>query len=175
MPMNTQITLEINGYKRNVLRYEYGFNRNTDYKGRPTTGVLGGDIYVEMESDEGCEVLDMMLVDIGKPYLCFFFRSEPIPVSGKIRHNIDDMMFREIAFDEASRIVGEYPKSSQTCTLEDVHPNNFFTRKYYEYDFSDPTTVSAYCFSREDELGNGVTIYVDSKLGKIIGGRAFGD
>lgn len=101
MPMNTQITLEINGYKRNVLRYEYGFNRNTDYKGRPTTGVLGGDIYVEMESDEGCEVLDMMLVDIGKPYLCFFFRSEPIPVSGKIRHNIDDMMFREIAFDEA--------------------------------------------------------------------------
>ena len=101
MPMSTQITLEINGYKRNILGYEYGFNRNTDYRGMPTTGILGGDIYVVMEADEGSEILEMMLADMGKPYLCFFLRSEPLPVRGKIRHNINDAMFREIAFDEA--------------------------------------------------------------------------
>ena len=52
MTMNTEITLEINGYKRNILRYGYQFFRNTDRKGRPVTGLLGGNIYVEMESDE---------------------------------------------------------------------------------------------------------------------------
>ena len=35
--------------------------------------------------------------------------------------------------------------------------------------------VIAYCFRRTDDIGNGVEIYIDNKLGKIIGGRAFGD
>ena len=52
--MNSEITLEINSYKHNILRYEYGFYRNIDCKGRPTTGILGGNIYVEMESDSRC-------------------------------------------------------------------------------------------------------------------------
>ena len=81
----------------------------------------------------------------------------------------------DIGFSEVERIVGKYPESSETYALRDVHPNNLFFRKYYEYDFSDSTTVTAHCFSREDELGNGITIYVDNKLGKIIGGNAFGD
>lgn len=99
--MNTEITLEINGYKRNILRYGYQFFRNTDRKGRPVTGLLGGNIYVEMESDESSDVLEMMLADMNKPRPCFFFRPEPVPVWGKIRHTVDDMMFRELAFDEA--------------------------------------------------------------------------
>lgn len=101
MTMNTEITLEINGYKRNILRYGYQFFRNTDRKGRPVTGLLGGNIYVEMESDESSDVLEMMLADMNKPRPCFFFRPEPVPVWGKIRHTVDDMMFRELAFDEA--------------------------------------------------------------------------
>lgn len=101
MTMNTEITLEINGYKRNILRYGYQFFRNTDRKGRPVTGLLGGNIYVEMESDESSDVLEMMLADMNKPRPCFFFRPESVPVRGKIRHTVDDMMFRELAFDEA--------------------------------------------------------------------------
>lgn len=60
--MNSEITLEINSYKHNILRYEYGFCRNIDWKGRPTTGILGGDIYVEMESDSSNDVLEMLLI-----------------------------------------------------------------------------------------------------------------
>ena len=38
-----------------------------------------------------------------------------------------------------------------------------------------PYTVEVYAFTRKDEMGNGVEIYVDKKLGKIVGARAFGD
>lgn len=79
------------------------------------------------------------------------------------------------AFDEASRIAGKYNESSQTCELKSVHPNNFFTRKTNETDNVASYEVTAYCFRRTDEIGNGVEIYIDNKLGKIIGGRAFGD
>lgn len=99
--MNSEITLEINGYRRDILRYNYRFSRNTDLKGRPTTGVLGGSIYVEMESDGDSSILDMMLVDMNKPRPCFFFRAEPAVVSGRIRHTKDEMMLRELVFDEA--------------------------------------------------------------------------
>ena len=29
--MNSEITLEINSYKHNILRYQYGFYRNIDW------------------------------------------------------------------------------------------------------------------------------------------------
>lgn len=79
------------------------------------------------------------------------------------------------AFDEASRIAGKYNESSQTYELKLVHPNNFFTRKTRETDTVASYEVTAYCFRRTDDIGNGVEIYIDNKLGKIIGGRAFGD
>ena len=99
--MNSEITLEINGYRRDILRYNYRFSRNTDLKGRPTTGVLDGSIYIEMESDGDSSILDMMLVDMNKPRPSFFFRAEPASVSGRIRHTKDEMMLRELVFDEA--------------------------------------------------------------------------
>ena len=36
--------------------------------------------------------------------------------------------------------------------------------------------VEAYCFTRVDDLNlNGLTVYIDVKLGKVIGAHAFGD
>ena len=61
--MNSEIILEINGYKCNLLKYKYCFSRNIDRKGRPVTGMLGGNIYIEMESNGSNCILDMMLVD----------------------------------------------------------------------------------------------------------------
>lgn len=79
------------------------------------------------------------------------------------------------AFDEASRIAGVYNKNSQTYEIKLVHPNNFFTRKTRESYNVASNEVTSYCFTRTDEIGNCVEVYVDNKLGKIIGGRAFGD
>ena len=99
--MNSEIILEINGYKCNLLKYKYCFSRNIDREGRPVTGVLGGNIYIEMESNGSNCILDMMLVDTDRQRSAFFSHAEPFPVWGKILHSIDDMMFRELAFDEA--------------------------------------------------------------------------
>lgn len=99
--MNSEIILEINGYKCNLLKYKYCFSRNIDRKGRPVTGMLGGNIYIEMESNGSNCILDMMLVDTDRQRPAFFSHVEHFPVWGKILHSIDDMMFRELAFDEA--------------------------------------------------------------------------
>lgn len=81
----------------------------------------------------------------------------------------------EVGFEEAERIVGEYDKETQECTETEVKPNGFFTRKYNEGEQMSPYTVEVYAFTRKDEMGNGVEIYIDKKLGKIVGARAFGD
>lgn len=92
--------------------------------------------------------------------------------------NITKNQAEEIAekgFEEAKRVVGEYDKNSQECEETEVNPNNFFTRKYNETDNAKKYKVKAYVFSRKDDMGNGVKIYVDKKLGKIVGASAFGD
>lgn len=81
----------------------------------------------------------------------------------------------EKGFKEAERICGTYDKSSQTVEEMKVLPNNFFTRKIKDGDSQYIEKIDAYVFIREDDMLNGVEIYVDKKLGKIIGGRAFGD
>lgn len=81
----------------------------------------------------------------------------------------------EVGFKEAERIVGDYDKETQECVERELTPNNFFTRKYNEGDKMEQYTIQGYVFTREDEMGNGVEIYVDKKIGKIVGARAFGD
>lgn len=73
--MNSEIILEINGYKCNLLKYKYCFSRNIDRKGRPVTGMLGGNIYIEMESNGSNCILDMMLAGADKSRSCFFLSS----------------------------------------------------------------------------------------------------
>ena len=81
----------------------------------------------------------------------------------------------EIGFEEAERIVGDYDKETQECIELEITPNNFFTRKYNEGDKTASYTVEGYAISRQDEMGNGVQIYMDKRLGKIVGASAFGD
>ena len=81
----------------------------------------------------------------------------------------------EVGFEEAERIVGDYDKETQECRETEITPNNFFTRKYREGDKTESYTVQGYVISRQDEMGNGVQIYVDKRLGKIVGASAFGD
>ena len=117
--MNSEIILEINGYKCNLLKYKYCFSRNIDRKGRPVTGMLGGNIYIEMGSNGSNCILDMMLVDTDRQRSAFFSHAEPFPVWGKILHSIDDMMFRElllrIVISLKSLRIQKTPKLSPNC------------------------------------------------------------
>ena len=80
--------------------------------------------------------------------------------------------------ESAKRIAGEGVENieSERVNLENVSPNNYFTRQYYEGDKIYKTSVrNCYVVTRENDMGCGVSIYVDATTGLIIGGRAFGD
>jgi len=82
----------------------------------------------------------------------------------------------EKGFEEAERICGKYEKSTQKVSSAKKRCNNFFTRKYSETDKVYGEPIEVYVITRTDDMDlNGVEIYIDKKLGKIIGGGAFGD
>ena len=93
--------------------------------------------------------------------------------------NITKEQAEEIAekgFEEAKRICGEYDKSTQEIKEKNMYANNFFTRKISQRDdVYNKKSIQCYLVSRQDEMGNGVTIYIDKKTGKIVGGEAYGD
>lgn len=82
-------------------------------------------------------------------------------------------------FEESkSRIAGEGAdnEESEIIELKEISPNNYFTRHFYEYsEIYTEIKRQAYVVTRENEMGNGISIYVDATTGLIIGGEAFGD
>lgn len=94
---------------------------------------------------------------------------------------ITEKRAKEIAqkgFAESKRIASEGTDeiSSETIKIEEVVANNYFTRYYYQRsEFYDKIKRNCYAIQRENDMGCGVTIYVDVTTGLIIAGRAFGD
>ncbi|MBR3254708.1 MAG: hypothetical protein IKF97_00550 [Clostridia bacterium] len=80
--------------------------------------------------------------------------------------------------ESARRIAGEGAdnKESETIRIDEKSPNNYFTRYIYDGDKM-YTNIKRNCYiiTRENEMGNGISIYVDATTGLIIGGNAFGD
>ena len=112
----------------------------------------------------------------------YFLRDQEnyFPESNEVR--ISEARAREIAeigFQEsARRIAGEgvENKEFERVELEDKLPNNYFTRQNFESDKIYKTSVrKSYVVTRENDMGCGVSIYVDATTGLIIGGSAFGD
>ena len=80
-------------------------------------------------------------------------------------------------FEESkARISGEGADDvkSETVQIREEYANNYFTRMtrqgYKQY-----IKRTCYIVQRENDIGNGITIYVDATTGLIIGGGAFGD
>lgn len=120
--MASEILLEINGHTYHALRFCYEFYRYTDVKGKPVTGLEGGDVLVVLESNADNSLLETMLSDKSRqvPYHSWP-DFEPVPISGKIqliRDNVE--VFRELVFEEGyiyryheSMTADGYPMSIQ--------------------------------------------------------------
>lgn len=88
--MQQRITLTINNTCYDVLRCRYGLHRETDSKGRPTTGLLGGTMLVQMESSKDAYILEQ-----------FLLKSDP-PFCGKMEvFDEYGMALRTISWDQA--------------------------------------------------------------------------
>ena len=105
--------------------------------------------------------------------------------SYKLENNdikISESKAKEIAqkgFEESKkRIAGEGAdnKSSETVKIEQINANNYFTRLSDQSDeIYKEISRKCYVIQRENDIGNGISIYVDVSTGLIIGGQAYGD
>lgn len=121
--MTSELTLEINGRKRDILRYNYRFHREIQYN-RPVDSIWGGEICVEMTSDGDTYFLEMLMAE--KEEVKEFANGTrhtlavPASVSGKIQFIKENEIFRELAFQEAyvvfygERMSSIGPKSMST-------------------------------------------------------------
>ena len=88
--MISHITLTVNSTAFEVLSFRYGFHRLTDAKGRPGTGLRGGDFYnILLESTEDTRLLEA-------------FIHQKKPFAGSITaYNADGVAVRSMVWDEA--------------------------------------------------------------------------
>lgn len=89
--MAFKATLTFSGKEYDVIYCSYSFNRDVDPKGRPTSGVYGGKIYVEIESNQDTSVIESMVNNQFKA------------VSGNltIKKQDEDAKMKEVDFTEA--------------------------------------------------------------------------
>lgn len=89
--MSFKATLSFSGKDYDVLHCSYKLHRDVDMKGRPTSGVYGGRIEVELESNDDTSIIEKMVNNQFKP------------VSGSltIKKRDEDSKMKEIQFSEA--------------------------------------------------------------------------
>jgi hypothetical protein len=105
MAFKAKIQLGSNEY--DVLQCSFSLNRDVDAKGRPSSGVYGGTIHVEIESTEDTSVIESMVNSQYKPF------------SGKIiiKKTDEDAKMKELTFtdsyiiqyNEGINVVGNHP------------------------------------------------------------------
>jgi hypothetical protein len=59
--MSFKASLSIGGTKYDVLHCSYSFRRDVDSKGRPSSGIYGGSVDLEIESTDDTLILESML------------------------------------------------------------------------------------------------------------------
>lgn len=82
--------LNFSGKEYDVLHCAYALNRDVDAKGRPSSGVYGGTIDVEIESTEDTSIIEAMVNNQYKP------------ISGTllIKKTEEDAKMKEVSFED---------------------------------------------------------------------------
>lgn len=99
-------TLNLGGKDFDVLNCTYQLKRDVDSKGRPSSNIYGGTVYVEIESTEDTSVLEQMVNQFN-------------PISGSIifKKGNEESKMKElswengyiISFEEGINVVGDNP------------------------------------------------------------------
>lgn len=82
--------LEFSGKKYDVLQGAYSLNRDVDAKGRPSSGVYGGTIDIEIESTEDTSIIEAM---VNNQY-------KPIAGTLLIKKSEEDAKMKEVQFED---------------------------------------------------------------------------
>jgi hypothetical protein len=90
--------LNFSGKEYDVLHCAYALNRDVDAKGRPSSGVYGGTIDIEIESTEDTSIIEAM---VNNQY-------KPITGTLLIKKTEEDAKMKEVHFEDGY-IVGDHP------------------------------------------------------------------
>src|ERR1700761_9186891 len=101
--------LNFSGKEYDVLNCSYALNRDVDSKGRPSSGVYGGTIDVEIESTEDTSIIEAMVNN----------QFKPVTGTLQIKKSEEDAKMKEVDFQDAYivkyaeglNILGETPMS----------------------------------------------------------------
>jgi hypothetical protein len=101
--------LNFSGKDYDVLTCSYALNRDVDSKGRPSSGVYGGTIDVEIESTADTSIVEAM---VNNQY-------KPLTGTLQIKKSDEDAKMKEVSFEdgyivkyqEGLDITGESPMS----------------------------------------------------------------
>jgi hypothetical protein len=106
--MSFKASLTIGGKEFDVLHCSYSFRRDVDAKGRPSSGMYGGQINLEVESTEDTSLLESMVNNAHKAQkgkVTFFKRDED-------KAKMKELEFEDgyiIQYSEAIDAVGAHP------------------------------------------------------------------
>jgi len=65
--MAYKMTLSMGGKKYDVISTSFSFSRSVDPKGRPSSGVYGGEVHISLESYEDTTSVEIMLMKQNTP------------------------------------------------------------------------------------------------------------
>lgn len=154
-------------------------NFGTVPESQVTTDAVNKIVNEPLAMNDFIATFDKAVEELDQNYFVTDF--ENYELKSKIKKLKDEEIseIAQIGFEEsAKRIAGEGAenKDSETIEIEEIIPNNYFTRKYRESDeiYKD-LKMTAYVVTRENDIGNGIKIYIDMATGLIVGGEAFGD
>lgn len=107
--MAFKATLSLGSKEFDVLQCSYSLNRDVDAKGRPSSGVYGGSIQIEVESTDDTSVIESMVNNQYKA------------LDGKItfKKSEEDAKMKELSFEkgyivqynEGISVTGNHPMS----------------------------------------------------------------
>jgi len=111
--MAFKATLTFSGKQYDVLQCSYSMYRDVDMKGRPTSGVYGGKIDIEIESNQDTSIIESMVNN----------QFKPVNGSITIKKQDEDAKMKEITFSEAyivsfSEGMNAYSDSPMTLSFQ---------------------------------------------------------
>ncbi|HRH49194.1 MAG TPA: type VI secretion system tube protein TssD [Panacibacter sp.] len=89
--MSFKAKLKIGGKEFDVLHCSYSFRRDVDAKGRPSSGVYGGSVQLEIESTDDTSVLESMINNV--------YKAQKGTVTFQKRD--EDAKMKELSFEDA--------------------------------------------------------------------------
>jgi|SRR5690606_10876617 len=111
--MSFKAKLTFSGKEYDVIHCSYSLYRDVDMKGRPTSGVYGGRIDVEIESNDDTSIIEKMVNN----------QFKPVDGTITIKKRDEDAKMKEIAFNEAyivsySESIHAYTDSPMTLSFQ---------------------------------------------------------